>query len=210
MARNPLWRKRLGEWQAQFALWAQRRRPEMLLHAAIAFDFAPAWGDAAPAGLLRESLAALLRGGSGLLGALAAQEAQLSVGLTFWGSFTDDEPGAGTRTDLKLHGLMPLVSAVRLVALAHGVADTGTLARIAALQAAGALTRPDVEALAQAFERLLDTLLRQQLADRAAGLTPGSLVDTDALDAPVRRALKDSLRAVRDFAKVARADLGPG
>jgi signal-transduction protein with cAMP-binding, CBS, and nucleotidyltransferase domain len=210
MARNPLWRGRLAQWERQFALWAERRQPEMMLHAAIALDFAPAWGDPAPAARLRASLAALLRARPGLLAALAAQEAQLNVGLTFWGSFTDDEPGSGTRTDLKLHGLMPLVSAVRLAALHQGVADTGTLARIAALAASGGLTRADAEALAQAFERLLDALLRQQLADRAAGLTPGSLVDTDALAVPVRAGLKESLRAVRDFARVARADLGAG
>jgi signal-transduction protein with cAMP-binding, CBS, and nucleotidyltransferase domain len=210
MARNPLWRRRLGGWQRQFALWAERRQPEMMLHASIALDFAPAWGDPAPAAMLRASLAALLHERPGLLAALAAQEAELSVGLTFWGGFTDDEPGSGTRTDLKLHGLMPLVSAVRLVALHHGVADTGTLARIAALAGTGALARTDADALALAFERLLDAVLRQQLADRAQDLTPGSLVDTGALDGKVRAALRESLRAVRDFARVARADLGAG
>jgi signal-transduction protein with cAMP-binding, CBS, and nucleotidyltransferase domain len=210
MAQNPLWRKRLGEWQQQFTLWSERRSPASLLHATIAFDLAPAWGDPASAQALRAHLAVLLRARPALLGAMAAQDAQLSVGLTFWGGFTDDEPGAGTRTDLKLHGLMPLVSAVRLMALHHGVTATGTLERIDQLAGTGMLARIDAEALSRAFSRLIDALLRQQLADRAAGLAPGNLVDTNALDANARAALKESLRTVRDFAKVARAEFGAG
>jgi signal-transduction protein with cAMP-binding, CBS, and nucleotidyltransferase domain len=210
MATNPLWRKRLVEWQRQFALWAARRRPAMLLNAAIAFDFAPAWGDAAPAGALRAHLHQVVRGQPALLGALAAAEASLSVGLTFWGGFADDEPGPGTRTDLKLHGLMPLVSSIRLLALRAGTAATGTAPRIAALAADGALTGADAEALQAAFARLLDALLRQQLADLAAGRAPGSLVDTAALDRATRADLRESLRHVRDFAKVVRAELAGG
>lgn len=208
MARNPIWRKRLGEWQHQFSLWVERRTPGALLQSTIAFDFAPAWGDAGPAHALRSHLAALLRARPALLAALAEQDAQLSVGLTFWGGFTDDEPGPGMRTDLKLHGLMPLVSAVRLMALAHGVMATGTAERIAALAERGVLAAPDAEALGGAFARLVDALLRQQLADQARHLTPGTLVDTRALEPAARTALRDSLRAVRDFAKLARADLG--
>lgn len=210
MARNPLWRRRVGEWDQQFRLWADERAPESLLHAAIAFDFAPAWGDPGPASQLRADLSDLLRARPALLAALAAQDGELSVGLTFWGGFTDDEPGSGTRTDLKLHGLMPLVSAIRLMALNHGVAATGTGARIVALAERAVLAASDAEALATAFARLVDALLRQQLADQAQGLRPGNLVDARALDATARAALRDSLRAVRDFARFARAELAKG
>jgi CBS domain-containing protein len=44
-------------------------------------------------------------------------------------------------------------------------------------------------------------VLRQQLADHAAGLVPGSLVDTTALPAESRARLKDSLKSVRSFAR---------
>ena len=118
-----------------------------------------------------------------------------------WGGFTDDEPGPGTRTDLKLHGLMPLVAAIRLAALRAGVEETGTPARIAALDAAGSIAASDAEALRAAFAVLLARLLRQQLADLAAGETPGSLVDTDALTRAERTELRAALRAVRSTAK---------
>jgi signal-transduction protein with cAMP-binding, CBS, and nucleotidyltransferase domain len=59
----------------------------------------------------------------------------------------------------------------------------------------------------RAFAALLDALLRQQLADLGAGRAPGNLVDTAALPAGRRTALKDALRAVRGFARGAAADL---
>lgn len=138
MARNPLWRGTRAEWEARFAQWAHQRAGEALLHPGIAFDFVgvdragPVAGD--PAGELRRSLAPLLRAQPALLIAMAAQDRQLSVALNFWGGIAE---GEGGRTDLKLGGLMPLVAATRLLALQHGVEETGTPERLAALAALG-------------------------------------------------------------------------
>lgn len=139
MARNPLWRKTLPQWRHQFEYWANRRAGAALLFSDIAFDFRAAAGDPAPAEALRAHLGRVLQASPALLAAMAAQNSSLTVGLTLWGGFTDDEPGPGTRTDLKLHGLMPLVAATRLLALRDGIAPTGTAARIAALAARGSV-----------------------------------------------------------------------
>ena len=76
-------------------------------------------------------------------------------------------------------------------------------ARISAIVAAGSgsIAASDAEALRAAFAVLLARLLRQQLADLAAGETPGSLVDTDALTRAERAELRAALRAVRSYAK---------
>jgi signal-transduction protein with cAMP-binding, CBS, and nucleotidyltransferase domain len=218
MARNPLWRKRLSEWQTQFGLWAARRSGAARLFADIAFDFrGVAEGDAGgitvPAGTppavaaLRTHLARVLAAHPALLAALAEQDAGLRVGLTFWGGFADDAPGPEHRTDLKLHGLMPLVAAARLAALRRGVAETGTLARIAGIAAAGEIGAAEAARLRDAFALLLEAVLRQQLADQAAGLVPGQLVDTGALGRAERARLRDALRAVRGFASTVFAGL---
>ncbi|MBB5690494.1 CBS domain-containing protein [Roseomonas alkaliterrae] len=201
MARNPLWRKTLPQWRHQFEYWAGRRAGAALLFSDIAFDFRAAAGDPAPAEALRAHLGRVLAASPALLAAMAAQNASLTVGLTLWGGFTDDEPGPGTRTDLKLHGLMPLVAATRLLALRDGIAPTGTAARIAALAARGSVHAREAADLAEAFALLLDVLLRQQLADHAAGRAPGNLVDTAAMEKPRRSALRDALKAVRSFSR---------
>jgi len=201
MAMNPLWRKTLPQWRHQFAYWARRRAGAALLSADIAFDFRAAAGDPARAAALRAQLARVLAASPALLAAMAAQNQGLTVGLTLWGGFTDDEPGPGTRTDFKLHGLMPLVAAARLMALRDGVAATGTLDRLAALAERGTLSAREAAHLAEAFDLLLDTVLRQQLADHAAGAGPGNLVDTGALPKADRAALRDALKAVRSFSR---------
>ncbi len=201
MAMNPLWRKTLPQWRRQMEIWAARRSGAALLFSDIAFDFRAIAGDAAPADALRRHLARVLEASPALLAAMAGQNQSLTVGLTLFGGFTDDEPGPGTRTDLKLHGLMPLVAAVRLVALRDGVAETGTPARLAALAARGSLPAREAAVLEAAFDLLLDLVLRQQLADHAAGLVPGNLVDTAAMSRGARGGLRDALKAVRGFSR---------
>jgi signal-transduction protein with cAMP-binding, CBS, and nucleotidyltransferase domain len=207
MAMNPLWRKTRAQWHDQVASWARKRTGAALLFADIFLDMRVGWGDPAPAEALRAQVIAQLAAQPAWAAMLAAQSAQLGVGLTFWGGFADDEPGLGARTDLKLHGLMPLVAAARLAALRAGVADPATPARLAGLAARGALTPAEAARLQTAFGVLLDAVLRQQLADLAAGLPPGNLVDTAAMPAPGRARLKDALKAVRGFARSASADV---
>lgn len=201
MARNPLWRKTARQWRDQMSYWSNRRAGAALLFGDIVFDFRPAQGDAAEAVALRQHLAALLAARPAWLAAMAAQNGRLQVGLTLFGGFADDEPGPGHRTDLKLHGLMPLVAAVRLLALRDGIAETGTAARIAALAARGSIGTREADALEAAFGLILDVLLRQQLADLAAGRAPGNLVDTAEMPKTARQALREALRAIRSFSR---------
>ncbi|MCA3357403.1 MAG: CBS domain-containing protein [Roseomonas sp.] len=201
MARNPLWRKTARQWRDQMGVWANRRAGAALLFGDIVFDFRPAQGGEAEAASLRQHLAALLASRPAWLAAMAAQNSSLQVGLTLFGGFADDEPGPGSRTDLKLHGLMPLVAATRLLALRDGITETGTSARIAGLAARGSIAAREANTLQAGFALLLDVVLRQQLADHAAGRRPGNLVDTAAMPKEARQALRGALKAVRSFSR---------
>jgi signal-transduction protein with cAMP-binding, CBS, and nucleotidyltransferase domain len=211
MARNPVWRKTLAQWKAQFTLWADRRSPVALLFGDIAFDFRPVWGDPAPAEELRHHLMRTLAVHPAFLRALAAEDAKITVGLSFWGGFRDDAPDRpGVRTDLKRSGLMPLVAATRLLALKHGVAETGTRARLAALAARGPITRAEADGLAEAFERLAGALLRQQLDDAVAGRPPGTLVELPALPKAEQAAIRAAMKRVAAFQKGVESSFGGG
>ena len=201
MARNPLWRKTARQWRDQMGVWANRRAGAALLFGDIVFDFRPAQGGEAEAASLRQHLAALLASRPAWLAAMAAQNSSLQVGLTLFGGFADDEPGPGSRTDLKLHGLMPLVAATRLLALRDGVTETGTSQRIAALATRGSIAAREASSLQAGFALLLDVVLRQQLADHAAGRRPGNLVDTAAMPKEARQKLREALKAVRSFSR---------
>ena len=65
--------------------------------------------------------------------------------------------------DLKA-AMMPIVSFARLYALKHEIRATGTLDRLAALAAAGAMTESGQSEMATAYESLMHLRLRNQAA----------------------------------------------
>jgi signal-transduction protein with cAMP-binding, CBS, and nucleotidyltransferase domain len=200
MARNPLWRKTATEWRDQVALWARRRSPVAVLFADIFFDFRAAAGPPAPAAGLRAHVTEVLKVYPALLSMMSRDETVHSVALGLFGRLRADRSAAAEgRVDLKLRGTLPLVSSLRLWALKRGIAETGTLARLAGLREAGVVTRDDADELASAFERVTFALLRQQLRDAEASRPIGNLVDPKALLRRERDELVASLRAIERF-----------
>ena len=207
MATNPLWRKTATQWRDQIWLWGERRSPVAVLFADIFMDFAPAWGDADAAAALRTEVTRMLARFPALLRAMAEDETGRGVALSLFGNLKVENDAAHPgRTDLKLHGTLPLVGATRLYALRAGLAETGTLARLAALARLGAVGADDAEALAQAYATVTFVMLRQQLADFRAGQPVGNHVDPDALTRLERDRLVDALKAIERLRKRARAD----
>lgn len=200
MASNPVWRKTRTQWRDQVSIWVRKRSPVAVLYADIFLDFAPFAGDPGRASELRGHVLQELRRHPALLGDMALAHAQTAVGLGLFGRL----PG---HLDLKLRGLMPLVGAVRLLALRAGIAETATPARIAALRSADVFDRDTAAAAAAAFDTMGAILLRQQIADHAAGRTPGNDIAPHDLDRPRQRALSDALHTAERLQHRARADV---
>lgn len=202
MASNPLWRKTESQWREQIEIWARHSSPVAVLFADIFFDFCAVEGPRAPADRLRKFVTEALRTYPRLLATMGRDETGRSVALGLFGRIlTDprgDHPG---RVDLKMRGIMPLVASARLWALKQGVTETGTLARLAALTAAGAIGTNDSEELVHAFNHVTLVLLRQQLADFHAGRRVGNLVEPRTLSQHDRQHLVAALRAIERFRK---------
>jgi signal-transduction protein with cAMP-binding, CBS, and nucleotidyltransferase domain len=96
-------------------------------------------------------------------------------------------------------GTLPLAEAVRLMALRHGVAATGTLARIDGLLAVGATTADEADHLRAAFALVTGLQLRQQLADYEAGRPVGNFLDPRSLTDRERESLREAFKAINDF-----------
>lgn len=209
MATNPVWRKTQAQWRAQVAIWMEGRVPEVLLNCDILFDFRHVWGDFPLFDQLARDLveaAAADRRFQMLMFGLQ-RDHRAAIGL--FGRLQTEHEASDHRgwIDLKQRGTLPLVEAVRLLALARGVSVTGTLDRIAALQVTGALDANDADRLAAAFGNLASLQLRQQLIDHAAGRAMGNLVDPGRLTGRQHELLRADLRAINDFRSRLRADL---
>jgi signal-transduction protein with cAMP-binding, CBS, and nucleotidyltransferase domain len=206
MATNPIWRKTLAQWTAQITRWARQRSGQAVLSADIFLDFRPVFGDAGLATRLREMVLGIAAANPAFVRQISWQEGRETAPLNLFGQIiADDHEG---RIDLKLRGTLPLVGLVRFMALGHGIGATGTLDRLAALHAAGALSTGLHAALVEDFAVLTDLRLRQQLADHAAAATPGNRCEVSELAERDRARLVQVFRTIELLRKVVAQSYG--
>ncbi len=198
MAVNPLWRKTLSQWVAQIGLWTRKSSQVTIRLADIFFDFQPVWGEAQLARDLRQTVTRLVRDNRSFLRQMYQDKIEHRVALSLFGGFVTerDNPEHRGQINLKYTGTLPLVSAIRLLALREGVEETPTLSRIAALAERQVLSGSERDTLSEAFRVVTDTLLRHQIADFRAGRRVGYYVDPDTLAKRDRTALLAALRSI--------------
>ncbi|MBB3142084.1 DUF294 nucleotidyltransferase-like domain-containing protein [Halomonas organivorans] len=206
MARWPMWRKRLVEWQRQLEIWTAERRVKRAQQASILLDVAPVYGNADLAEALRAHVSALLPRAGLFVDELAALLEETPAAAERFGRLVaarrDDRPHRRA-LDLKHQGLLPLVNAVRLLAWCHGVQSVETRSRLVELVASGALRADRAEALQRAHGRMQALLLDAQRADLGMGRAAGDWIDLATLDEAGYWLLRHDMRLVRrlgDFA----------
>ena len=192
MATNPAFRGSLDDWRNRIGGWVDRTRPEDLLAVDIFFDFRAVHGDAGLAAALSDEAFRAARGAPPLVKLLAEQIGSHAPPLTFFGGFRME----GGRVDLKKHGLFPVVAGARCLALRHDIRARSTRGRLMAIRERAIGGAEDIERWIEAHGVLLEAVLRQQLADVAAGVPPGSRVDPTVLPRGEQARLKTALSAL--------------
>lgn len=206
MARWPMWRKRRSEWDAQLAIWTAERRVKRVQQANILLDFHPVHGDATLADALADSVARHLPTAGGFLDEMGALLDETPVALDRRGRLAGGGEGAPSESavDLKHRGLLPLIGAVRLLAVRHRLRAAATRERLSGLVAARALEAARAEELIRILERLQALLLEAQRAALGQGRAPDGWVGIDGLGDDRRRLLRHDLRRIRDLVRHAR------
>ena len=204
MATNPLWRKTRGQWREQLNIWGRRRGAIAVQLSDIFFDFRHGYGHTVFVRNLRRDASAMVRDNPAYLQAIEAELYGHGVALGWFGRFVtvsgkDAKKEHVGKINLKHAGTLPLVGAIRLLALREGVEDTATLKRIGALHEAGVLSDNDADYLRGAFTHITFLLLRQQLSDFRAGEKVGNHVHPDKLTEREKDMLVDSLKAIDDL-----------
>lgn len=209
MAINPVWRKSLGQWRRQLLSWMRRQHESMLLSSDIFFDFRPVFGTGRLAGALRAFATTAAREHPRFLREMLAIQADHHAAVGLFGRLRTERCQGRRRglVNLKLGGTLPLVEAVRLLALLGGVPATGTLERIRALRATERLSGDEAWGLESAFTFIAGRILRAQIADYLAGRPVGGLIDPKAMAAGERRELKAHLRTINEFRVRVRSEL---
>jgi DNA polymerase-3 subunit epsilon/CBS domain-containing protein len=193
MARNAPWRMSRAAWLKRVERWVGRQNPEDLLNVDIFFDARAVHGDAALGEGVRAAGAALAARSPDFLVQLALKTTEPRAAFTLFGGLKTDEHG---RVDLKKVGLLPIFSAARVIALRHAIDARGTPQRLRAAAAAGVASPERIETLIAAHGVILGAVLRQQLADIAAGAPLSPRVDPAILSKAERADLVDALKSV--------------
>jgi CBS domain-containing protein len=196
MGSNPAYCLTVAEWKERFLGWLSAPTPEALLAANIVFDFRPLYGDTTLADELRSWLFSYSRENKVFLRLMAQNALESGPPLGVIRAFvTDDDATHRGTLDLKVRGTRLFVDAARVFALADGIADTGTAAR---LRAAGRGMRVEtrlVEAAVDAFHFL--QMLRLRVQDHAPGHGAANRIDPETLNEVDQRMLKEAFRQAR-------------
>jgi len=200
MAKNPEWRHSLSGWKATVDRWVTRSSPQDLLLVDIFFDLAGAhgvdalvdeiWQYSYDSGAHHADFAKLL----------AEASAGFQPPISFFGGLRSEEG----RVDLKLGGLLPIVSGARVLSICHHLPARSTPERLVGIRRLDIGGAGDLENLVEVHRLILDHMLRQQVEDIAAGVPPSNKVDVKRLSQGRRNELRDALKSLRGIETMVR------
>lgn len=210
MARWPMWRKRLSEWREQLSLWTRDRRVKRVQQSNILLDFRAVFGDAELAAALAEHVAHLMPRAGLFLSEMAELLNDLPVALDRFGRLYASSAGAPHlhALNLKLQGLLPLINAVRLLALRHDARGPDTRIRLSNLVLKEALTPQQARAAITALERLQQLLLEAQIRSLRGGGSADGWVDMTRLEEDQRLLLRHDMNTIRSLIRLAQGSSG--
>jgi CBS domain-containing protein len=208
MANQPKFFGDLKDWKARAGQWAMpfRLQEENLSDIYTFLDFRALSGDFELERDLKSHVLSLIKESPSFLRTLAQGVTSIPIPLGFFKNFIVEKSGKyKNRLNLKLYGLVPLVTYVKLLALGQGIVETNTLERIKALCAEQVFSSDQGEFLEQAFETFLTLKIRNNLNDIEQGKEFGNHIDPAELSTRQKQLLKEAFLAVSQLQKTTRS-----
>ncbi len=198
MASNPDLCLSTEEWKAKFLHWIRQPTPQALLNANIVFDLRPLYGDTVLCDGLRAWLFGYTQANPTFLRLMVQNALEVAPPLGLIRAFAvDDEPDVKGTLDLKARGTRLFVDCARVFALALGIPETGTAARMRLAGERLHVPSRYVDAAVEAFHFLQFLRLRQQDLPGAHG--KANRIDPYALHEVDQRMLKESFRQAKQL-----------
>lgn len=200
MAANAEWRRPLSDWKKLIDTWVTRSNPRDLLNVDIFFDLAPAYGDRQLADELWTHAYDMGRRGAAFAKLLTETTADFQPPISMFGGLQTDNG----RVDLKRGGLLPIVSAARVLAIRHHIPVHTTPGRLDGVRRLGIGSSGDLEHLINVHRSVVDQILRQQVVDIGAGIPPSNKVDVGRLSRLQRTELRNRLKSISHLTEMVR------
>ena len=199
MLSNPAWRGAASDFARKARQWLMLPDGDSLMHLAIFMDAHAVAGDGALLEGVRSGLLELAGGQDVMVARFAAAVDAFGSPSAAWWSRWLSHGEAARPLNLKKEGIFPIVHGVRSLALAQRIEATGTVARIEALVARGALDALLGDELRDSLYVLMRLRLQSGLADLDADRPVSGDITLARLSSLERDLLKDTLVVVRRF-----------
>lgn len=211
MAANAEQRLTLSEWRNRYADWIERPTEDRILAATIFFDMRSLHGDAAMVDRLRGDVIDMARNNPLFLSYLARDALRAKVPLGFFRNLVLEKGDDGQRVfNAKAQAIMPIIDLARTMALAAGLREVGTAARLQALAETGQLNSDDARSLEDAWLFVNDLRIEHQARQIERGETPGNAIVPSDLSSLERDYLKDGFAVIRDALDALRRNFAGG
>jgi CBS domain-containing protein len=207
MASNPKYFGDIGQWRKKTEEWIQAPALEGkdLIDTYVFLDFRSVSGDAALENELRSHILQQIHENSSFLQSLAQPIVSVHIPIGFFKNFIVEKSGKyRNRLNIKLYGLLPLITCIKILALQQGIWETNTLERIRALSQDKTISADQAEAFEQALETFLTLKIRNNLYDIDQGRDLSNHIDPSDLSTRQKQLLKEAFWAVSQLQKITR------
>ncbi len=207
MATNPRYFGSLSSWKSKASNWIQvsAEKGLDLVDIYTFLDFRVVYGSEALEEALKEHVFGKFRRNTASLRMLAEPIVSIPVPLGFFKNFVVEKNGKYKNTvNIKVNGLLPLTTCVKLLAFYGEITEVNTLERIRALTKKGLIPSDRSEFIEQAFETFLALKIHNNLDNLDQGRDFSNNINPAALGTRQKQLLKDSFLAVSEIQKITR------
>jgi CBS domain-containing protein len=204
MASSPKYFGNVEEWKSRTTEWIQSPTLEEkeLMDTYVFLDFRAVSGELSLEKELKSHVIRLSREHSAFLKSLAQAIVSIPIPIGFFKNFIVEKSGKHKdELNLKLYGLVPLITCVKILTLHQGLIETNTLERIKALNQENTLSNDQAEVLEQAFETFLTLKIRNNLNDIDQGKELSNHINPTVLSTRQKQLLKEAFWAVSQLQK---------
>ena len=199
MAKNEQWRRSVGQWHSVLDQWFSTPTPEHIINLSMFSDLRMLSGDPSLELALKTYITGRLQGNEIYLGHMVANLLRFAVPLGWFGKIKTEKGEHAGQIDLKRAGIFTITEGAKILALAHGVQETGTAQRIERLSEQGVLAQKEADDLTASFYALVHFRLRTQVDAMSAGRQPDNRIRLTELNRMEQERLKAALEGVRSF-----------
>jgi CBS domain-containing protein len=213
MATNPTYSGELDEWKTRVAtlVGTPDLTEKELMDTYVFLDFRSVHGDRVLERRLRFHLLSVVKDHPLFLKTLAQGIVSIPIPVGFFKNFIVEKSGKyKDKLNLKLYGLVPLITCLKLLSIHEGIAETNTLARMRALAENQTISRDMEETLEQAFETFLTLKIRNNLSDLDRGEDLSNYINPAELSTRQKQLLKEAFWAVSQLQKTTKTILKAG